>query len=104
MFVKCVIIATKINFYHEDERLHINESVQNGMQLAKHMNDVSFRSYGFRVKVGYNKMMIDDPCVTLKCCRGVQQDTSRANCNQTTSVLPHSDMKCFWSLTVRSDR
>ena len=102
--VKHVILVTKLNRSHKDERLCINETAQNGMQLAKHMNDVSFKSLGFRAIVGYNKMAKDDPFVTLKCCRGVEQSTSRSNRKQTTSVLPHNDVKCSWCMTMRYDR
>ena len=88
----------------KDERLHVKNTIKTGNQLANFMNDVCFKAVGFRVRVGCNKLQENEPHVTLKCCRGVHQRTSLSVCNETSSVLPQKDVKCFWSLTLRYDR
>ena len=79
------------------ERLCININPQNISQLAKNLDGVCFRTHGFSLKVGYNRIseVICEPRATFKCYRSTRQRTSLSLCKKTTLVLPQDDMKCL---------
>ena len=53
--------------------MHLLKDVQTGLQVVRYLNDKTCRCNGYHVKVGHDKLKLDDvPCVTIKHTRGVK--------------------------------